>query len=54
MTMVVVTHEIGFARRVASRVLMMDGGRVIEEAAPDDFFDHPSEERTRKFLDAVR
>jgi polar amino acid transport system ATP-binding protein len=54
MTMVVVTHEIGFARRVASGVLMMDAGRVIEEAPPADFFDHPSQERTRKFLDAVR
>src|SRR4029079_11576176 len=39
MTMVVVTHEIGFARRVASRVLMMDEGQIIEDATPDEFFD---------------
>jgi polar amino acid transport system ATP-binding protein len=54
MTMIVVTHEIGFARGVASRVVMMDEGRLIEDAPPDEFFDHPREERTRKFLDAVR
>ena len=54
MTMVVVTHEIGFARDVAGRVLMMDDGRIIEDATPDEFFDHPRHERTRKFLEAVR
>ncbi|HJP90280.1 MAG TPA: amino acid ABC transporter ATP-binding protein [Candidatus Limnocylindrales bacterium] len=54
MTMVVVTHEIGFAKDVASRVLMMDEGRIIEEGEPEAFFSHPTEERTRKFLDAVR
>ena len=54
MTMVVVTHEIGFARDVASRVLMMDEGRIIEEGEPATFFTSPTEERTRKFLDAVR
>jgi ABC-type polar amino acid transport system ATPase subunit len=54
MTMVVVTHEIGFAKDVASRVLMMDDGRIIEEGEPAAFFSNPSEERTRKFLDAVR
>ena len=54
MTMVVVTHEIGFARGVASRVLMMDEGQVIEDGAPADFFGHPTHERTRKFLEAVR
>ena len=53
MTMIVVTHEIGFARDVASRVVMMDEGRIIEDAPPDEFFSNPSEERTRKFLDAV-
>jgi polar amino acid transport system ATP-binding protein len=53
MTMVVVTHEIGFAKRAADRVLMMDGGAIIEEGAPTDFFDHPTHERTRRFLDAV-
>jgi ABC-type polar amino acid transport system ATPase subunit len=54
MTMVVVTHEIGFAKRVADRVIMMDGGVIIEEAPPDQFFDNPQQERTRKFLDAVQ
>jgi polar amino acid transport system ATP-binding protein len=54
MTMVVVTHEIGFAKDVASRVLMMDEGRIIEEGDPQSFFDHPTEERTKRFLDAVR
>jgi ABC-type polar amino acid transport system ATPase subunit len=54
MTMIVVTHEIGFARDVASRVVMMDEGRIIEDGPPDEFFSSPREERTRKFLDAVR
>jgi polar amino acid transport system ATP-binding protein len=53
MTMVVVTHEIGFAKRVADRVLMMDGGAIIEEGAPAEFFGAPTHERTRRFLDAV-
>ena len=53
MTMIVVTHEIGFARDVASRVVMMDEGRIIEDAPPDEFFSNPREERTRRFLDAV-
>jgi ABC-type polar amino acid transport system ATPase subunit len=54
MTMVVVTHEVGFARDVASRVLMMDEGQIIEDGAPDAFFSNPQQERTRRFLDAVR
>jgi len=54
MTMVVVTHEIGFARRVADRVIMMDGGSIVEDGPPDQFFDNPQQERTRKFLDAVQ
>jgi polar amino acid transport system ATP-binding protein len=54
MTMVVVTHEIGFARGVASRVLMMDEGQIIEDGAPAEFFSSPTQERTRRFLDAVR
>ena len=54
MTMVVVTHEVGFARDVATRVLMMDEGRIVEDAAPDDFFDRPQHARTQRFLDAVR
>ncbi len=54
MTMVVVTHEIGFAKDVASRVLMMDEGQIIEEGAPDAFFTSPQHERTRRFLEVVR
>ena len=54
MTMVVVTHEVGFAKDVASRVLMMDEGQIIEENDPAAFFADPSHERTRKFLEAVR
>jgi ABC-type polar amino acid transport system ATPase subunit len=54
MTMVVVTHEVGFARDVASRVLMMDEGQIVEEGAPDQFFTNPQQERTRKFLEVVR
>ena len=53
MTMVVVTHEVGFAKRVADRVIMMDGGAIIEDAPPDEFFGNPQQERTRKFLEAV-
>jgi ABC-type polar amino acid transport system ATPase subunit len=54
MTMIVVTHEIGFAKDVAGRVVMMDEGRIIEDAPPDEFFGNPREERTRRFLEAVR
>jgi len=53
MTMVVVTHEMGFARSVANRVLFMDEGRVVEQGAPQDFFAHPAHERTRDFLAKV-
>jgi polar amino acid transport system ATP-binding protein len=53
MTMVVVTHEIGFAKRVADRVIMMDEGEIIEDAAPGEFFGSPQHERTRRFLEAV-
>jgi polar amino acid transport system ATP-binding protein len=53
MTMVVVTHEMGFAREVASRVLFMDGGVVVEEAPPAEFFAHPKHERTRQFLGKI-
>ena len=53
MTMVVVTHEVGFARSVADRVIMMDAGLIIEEAPPGEFFASPKHERTRKFLEAV-
>lgn len=50
MTMVIVTHEMGFARAVADRVVFLDGGRVAEVAAPDTFFEHPVTERARQFL----
>ncbi|ANS73483.1 polar amino acid ABC transporter ATP-binding protein [Paenibacillus yonginensis] len=50
MTMVVVTHEMGFAREVADRVIFMDQGQILEEAAPEVFFGNPREERTRTFL----
>lgn len=50
MTMICVTHEMGFARQVADRVIFMDQGRVVEEAAPADFFDNPQHERSRLFL----
>jgi polar amino acid transport system ATP-binding protein len=53
MTMVVVTHEMGFARRVAHRVLFLDQGRLVEEGAPNDVFERPREERTRQFLSRV-
>ncbi|MBN1107065.1 MAG: amino acid ABC transporter ATP-binding protein [Deltaproteobacteria bacterium] len=53
MTMMVVTHEMGFARNVAHRVLFMDAGRVVEEGAPEEFFDKPRHERTRLFLSRV-
>ena len=50
MTMIVVTHEMGFARDVADRVIFMDGGVVVEEGTPEDVFDHPKSERTKDFL----
>ena len=53
MTMVVVSHELRFAHHVASSVLMMDEGRIVEEAPPDEFFSAPKEERTQRFLSLV-
>jgi len=53
MTMVVVTHEMGFAREVATRVLFMDEGRIVEQAPPDEFFANPQQSRTRDFLSKV-
>ena len=53
MTMMVVTHEMGFARRVAQRVVFMDGGRIVEDAATGDFFRAPRSERARQFLSRV-
>ena len=53
MTMVVVTHEMGFAREVGDRLLFVDEGRIIESGAPREVFEHPQEERTRSFLSKV-
>lgn len=53
MTMLVVTHEMGFARAVADRVIFMDEGRIVEDAAPDPFFNHPKSERLRQFLSQI-
>ena len=52
-TMVIVTHEMGFARRVANRIVFMEGGQVVEQAPPDQFFSAPREPRTRAFLQAI-
>ena len=52
-TMLIVTHEMHFARDVSDRVLMFDRGRIVEEGPPERIFTDPREERTRKFLDAV-
>ncbi len=53
MTMVVVTHEMGFAREVANRVLFMDDGMILEEGTPSDIFDNPQNDRTKEFLSKV-
>ncbi|MBQ9166508.1 MAG: amino acid ABC transporter ATP-binding protein, partial [Oscillospiraceae bacterium] len=53
MTMVVVTHEMGFAREVATRVLFMDGGGIVEQGTPEEIFSNPKEERTKSFLSKV-
>ena len=50
MTMVIVTHEMGFAKRVANRIVFMDSGHLVEEGPPNDFFSKPKDERTKKFL----
>ncbi|KAB0493986.1 amino acid ABC transporter ATP-binding protein [Pseudomonas vancouverensis] len=52
-TMVCVTHEMGFARRVADRIIFMDQGRIIEQARPDEFFDNPQHPRAREFLSQI-
>jgi polar amino acid transport system ATP-binding protein len=52
-TMIVVTHEMGFAREAADRVVMMDDGRIIEEGPPSHFFDNPREDRTKQFLSKI-
>ena len=53
MTMVVVTHEMGFAREVSDRVIFMDGGRIVEEGTAEHFFDNPQEKRTKLFLSQI-
>lgn len=53
MTMVVVTHEMGFAREVATRVVFMDGGKIKEENSPQEFFDHPKDPRLQEFLSKI-
>nr|WP_314045056.1 amino acid ABC transporter ATP-binding protein [uncultured Leptotrichia sp.] len=53
MTMIVVTHEMGFARTVANRVFFMDQGTILEDGSPKEIFDNPKEERTKEFLDKV-
>ena len=54
MTMIVVTHEMGFARDVADRVVFMDGGVIVEQGTPEEVFDHPKSERTKEFLGNIR
>ena len=53
MTMVIVTHEMGFAREVADRVLFIDGGKVLEQGSPQELFQNPQQERTKSFLAKV-
>ena len=53
MTMVVVTHEMGFAKEVGDRVLFLDGGLIVEQGTPDEVFNHTKEERTKLFLSQV-
>ena len=54
MTMIVVTHEMNFARRVADRVIFMADGSIVETGTPDEFFDHPKTERARDFLNSIK
>jgi polar amino acid transport system ATP-binding protein len=53
MTMVVVTHEMGFAREVADRVIFMDYGVILEEGTPNQMFNHPTHDRTKQFLSQI-
>ncbi|MNG17202.1 Glutamine transport ATP-binding protein GlnQ [compost metagenome] len=53
MTMLCVTHEMGFARTVANRVIFMDKGEIVEQAGPEEFFDNPQNVRTRTFLSQI-
>lgn len=54
MTMVIVTHEMNFARRVADRIIFMDAGKIIEENTPDEFFKHPESQRAQEFLNSIK
>ena len=54
MTMIVVTHEMGFARDVADRVVFVDGGVIVEQGTPEEVFDHPKSERTKEFLGNIK
>jgi len=54
LTMLVVTHEMGFAKEVSNKVVFMDGGVIVEEGTPDEVFNHPKEERTKAFLSSVK
>jgi polar amino acid transport system ATP-binding protein len=53
MTMIVVTHEMGFARDVGDRVVFMEGGVVVEQGLPEEVFDHPKHDRTKQFLGSI-
>ena len=53
MTMLVVTHEMGFARTVANRIIFMDGGQIVEQNEPELFFNNPQSERTKLFLSQI-
>ena len=53
MTMICVTHEMGFARQVADRIIFMDEGEIVEQNSPEEFFNNPKSQRTKAFLDQV-
>ncbi|MBA2523292.1 MAG: amino acid ABC transporter ATP-binding protein, partial [Solirubrobacterales bacterium] len=53
MTMMVVTHEMGFAREVCDRVVFIDGGRIVEQGTPDEFFNHTTSARAKEFVDKI-
>jgi ABC-type polar amino acid transport system ATPase subunit len=53
MTMICITHEMGLARQLASQIVFMDRGSIVEQATPDEFFAQPREERTREFLSKI-
>lgn len=54
MTMIVITHEMNFARRVADRVVFMADGQIVETGTPDEFFDHPQTKRAQDFLNSIK